>query len=209
MTLAEIRSYLRVIIDQPHTAIWSNANLNTLINGAYREVVGEILQRNPDYFVKTGTVTTVANTYHVSLPSDCMLLNKLVDSDGEALLEKNMRHMNLGENAGEPTHIYVTGSQVRFWPKPSSAIAYTAYYHYMPSDLTEATSPELPPGLHDILAWGAAIKCKTGKEEAINEYVLQFQQKLKVLLRMIMISTTNESPRVKGQTHDFYLGFNS
>ena len=206
MTLTQIRAHLRRLIDEPNTAKWSDANLNALINDATREIYGEIIRRNPMYLYKSGTVTTTASSYFTDIPTDCILLNRLVNSDGEILPRVDTTQMSMDGTAGEPEGFAVVGPHIHWYPMADAAYAITAYYHYMPDDMaTDSSVPILPVGYHDILAYGAAIKCRTSKEDQIKEYIMLYGNKLELLLRAISVDQTNEAPRIKGAYHDFYL----
>lgn len=205
-TLENNRDLLRIFIDQPHTGIWSNANLNTLINAAYREIVAEIMRRWPNYYHKESTITTTANTPYVDVPSDCVNVNKIINSSSETLARLDLTQMDFTESNGEPTNFAVTGPHVYFWPEPDAAYTFRIDYHYCPSDLSSDSSvPELPVLYQDILAYGAAVKSRIAKEESLPEYQMQYKNKLDMILHSVAIESTNETPRVKGGYHEFYL----
>lgn len=208
MTLSEIRSFLRILIDSPHSAVWSNTNLNSLINSSYREVVDEIIRRNPRYYYKSGTITTTASGQTTALPSDCITPNKIVNASNIALTFLDNTQIALDVTPGEPTNFAVMGPNLLWYPKADAAYSFTLWYHYRPTDLSaESDSPTLPPGSHDILAYGAAINCRIAKEDATQEYFIKYRNKLDLLLRNIMVEQTNQAPRIKGSNNDFYMGF--
>jgi hypothetical protein len=206
MTLSDLRTALRDIIDQPNTSIFGNTQLNRFINDALRDVYQEIITRNPMYLYKSSTVATTANSYFTALPSDCVAVNRLVNSNGETLARMYTSNMDMAESTAEPIYFSVVGPNIHWWPKPGAAYTFTIYYHYLPADLsTDSSSPTLPYGYHDIVAWGAAIKTRIAKEDKVREYYDTYGSKLQNLLRVISIDTTNEAPRVKGSSHDFYI----
>ena len=206
MTLTEIRAYTRVLIDQPNTAIWSTTNLDLMINGAYRDVVSEILRRNPKYFHKSSTISSTASTPYTNLPSDCVIVNKIVNSEEETLPVMDLTQQNMDADHGEPTNIDITGPKVFWYPVPDAVYAFTIYYHYIPSDMTATSdTPVLPPGFHDIIAYGAAINSRMAKEEQLQEYMIRYEKKLQLLLHSIAVGQTNEAPRIHGAYNDFYL----
>lgn len=205
MTLAELRAYWRVITDNPNTAVWGNTNVNLMLNGAYREIINEIMGRDPMYFHKSSTVSTTANTPYTDLPSDCVVINKIINSSEETLPYFDMTQQNMDEGHSQPTNFATTGPHIFWYPVPDSTYTFTIYYHYSPSDMSgDSDSPVLPPGYHDLVAWGAAINSRTAKEEQLQEYIMKYEKKLKLLLRTIMIKQTNEAPRIKEGGHDFY-----
>jgi hypothetical protein len=198
MTLLAIRNLLKVLIDEPTTAKWSNANLNHLIFSKYRDITAKITRRNADYYVTTGTVSTTANNEFTTLPATCTILKKLTDSEGNTLHWVPNSQFDHTAAAGTPTCFDVNGRKIWWGTTPDAIIAYTAYYHYMPTDLAlDGDVPELPPNFHDILAYGVAVESRICKEDKIDEYAMIYNDKLDGLLHQVSISQTNNAKRVK------------
>ena len=206
MTLSEIRDHVRRLIDQPHSAIWSDAKLNALINDAAREIYQEILRRHPKYLHKSSSISTTASTPYTSLPSDCVMVNKIVNSSNETLPRFDLTQMDTSESSTQPEGFDITGPNVFWWPTPNAVYAHTIYYNYIPTDMSaDANSPTLPYGYHDVVAYGAALKSRMIKDEQIREFMMLYENKLNLLLRAVAVGQTNEAPRVKGAYHDFYI----
>jgi hypothetical protein len=171
--------------------------LNTLIFSEYRDLCNAITERNPDYFVKSGTMVTIAANKFTALPSDCTIMKKLIDSDGNTVpYLHNSQFDHVAANTKQ-LRFDIVGRNVWWNPTPDAVYSYTAFYHYMPTDLSaDGATPELPPNYHDILAYGVAVNSRIAKEEQINEYLMQYERKKKMLLHQIGISQTNNSRRV-------------
>jgi hypothetical protein len=197
MTVSTIRSLLRVLIDQPHLGVWSNTNLNTLIFSEYRDLCNAITERNPDYYTKSTSVVTIAANKFTALPSDCTIMKKLIDSDGNTTKWLHNSQFDHTSANAKPTRFDVVGRNIWWSPTPDAIYTYTAFHHYMPTDLSaDSDTPELPPNFHDILAYGVAVNSRIAKEEQIDEYVMQYERKKKMLLHQIGISQTNNPRRV-------------
>lgn len=198
MTVTQIRSLLRILIDSPHTAIWSDANLNSLLFSEYRDLCNEITQHNPDYYTKsTSSLLTIAANKFTALPSDCTIMKKIIDSNGNTVkYVHNSQFDHVAANT-QPLRFDIVGRNVWWNPTPDAIYTYSAFYHYMPTDLSaDSDVPELPPNFHDIIAYGVAVNSRIAKEENINEYMMQYERKKKMLLHQIGISQTNNSRRV-------------
>jgi hypothetical protein len=207
MTLSDIRAHWRLLVDEPTTVKWSSANANKLINDSYRTICQEIMRRWPNYFHKSSTVTTTASTRYTDLPSDCVFTNKILNSSNETLptIADGDIDMDL---TGTPTSYAIRGPHIYWDSQPTAAETFTILYHYMPTDLTlDTDTPTLPPGYHDVLAYGAAVISRMAKEDKIQEYAMTYTNKLELLLRAISVEQTGEMPRVKGEYHDHYLGY--
>lgn len=197
MTVSQIRDLLRVLIDAPHQGVWTNTNLSTLIFSEYRDLCNAITERNPDYYVKSGTMATIASNKFTALPSDCTIMKKLIDSDGNTIRFLHNSQFDHTEANTKPLRFDIVGRNVWWNPTPDAVYSYTAFYHYQPTDLSgDSDTPELPPNFHDILAYGVAVNSRIAKEEKIDEYLMRYDRKKKMLLHQIGISQTNNSRRV-------------
>jgi hypothetical protein len=198
MTVASIRSLLRVLIDQPvSTAIWSNANLNTLIFSEYRDICNAITERFPDYFETSSSVSTTANTATTALPTTCTYFKKLVNSSGETLHYIPMSQFNHTSANSGPTGFCIVGRNIWWTPTPDAVYTYTAYYNAMPTDLSGETDvPNLPPNFHDILAYAVAVNSRIIKDEDVRDIANKYNQKMGMLLHQIGVEQTNNARRV-------------
>lgn len=205
MTYTELIAHVRILIDQPNTVIWSDANIGALVNDSLRDIYQDIHRRCPKYLYKSASVATVASTYTTAVPSDCAMMDKIVNSSNETLPRLKTMQMDMAESSGEPEAYDIVGPNIFWFPKPNGAYTLTAYYSYMPANISGTTEPTLPYGYHDVVAWGAALKSRIIKDEQFREYTMIYQDKLSKLLRACMVDTLNEAPRINGAYHDFYL----
>jgi hypothetical protein len=205
-TLSDIRTQVRDLIDQPNDGIFKNPQLNRIINDAAREVYQEILRRQPKYLHKSSTVSTTASTPYTDVPSDCVIINKIVNSSNETLAHIDLSSMDTTSSNGPPEGYEVTGPHIFWWPTPDAVYVHTIYYHHIPADMSaDSDVPTLPYNCHDVISYGAAIKSRMSKEDKLNEYYAAYESKLSLLLHTIAVGQTNEAPRIKGAFHDFYI----
>lgn len=206
MTLSELRTHFRYLVDQPYTAILGNTYANAIINDAAREIYQEILRRHPQYLHKSSSISTTASTPYTALPTDCVMVNKIINSSNETLPRFDLTQMDTTESSAQPVGFDITGPNVFWWPTPNAVYAHTIYYHYIPADMSaDANSPTLPYGYHDAVSYGAAVKSRMIKDEQIREFMMTYENKLNLLLRAVAVGQTNEAPRVKGAYHDHYI----
>ena len=197
MTTTSILALLRILIDEPNTAKWTDANLYSLMYSEYRNICNEITRRNAKYYTKSGSIATIINNDYTDLPTDCTLINKIVDSDGNTMKWLDSSQFNHSSTNGAPAYFDVIGRYIWWGPgKPDAIYTYTAHYHYQPTDLIAGAVPELPPNFHDILAYGTAVNSRLAKEDNIREYMGIYQEKLDTLLHQISIPQTNNPRRV-------------
>jgi hypothetical protein len=203
-SLSELVTEYRQIIDQPFTAIWSPTMANREINKAATELYTLMLERNHRFFLKTGTIATVAATPFVDYPSDCVFPNKLLDSGNYELKHMDMETFEYSAASGTPTGWFSNGRKFIFSPVPDSIISYTLYYSYMPSEMAVGTStPTFIPGYEGIIALKAALNSHMIKDEDVRDkFQYEYAGQLKALLGAVGTSQTGASGRVINSSYD-------
>lgn len=188
---------LRVLTDQPHVGILTAPVAVTLINNAYRELLGKICQRNYRYFLTSASISTVTGSKFVTLPIDCVAVYKITDSDGGELSHRDMETFGTSTDAQEPTHWAKVGNKIIF-PDVADAIhTYTLWYHAFPGDmLTGAAIPEFVPGFEDLIATLAAIKSKMIRDDKAD-FMALYPDRLQAMLNAAGTEQTASSRRVR------------
>ena len=204
MTRSELVTELRDWTDEPHTGKITPAMANREVNRAYREIRGEINKRNCRFYYTSSTVTTTAATPFVDFPSDCILPNKLIDSNNNVLLQKDIEEFNHSLDSAEPTRWDIAGRHLVFSPIPDSTYTYTIYYTYDPGDMDEDTDvPVIVPGYEDVIAIKAAINSKMIRDEAVKDFAQNvYIERLLSLLNIVGAPPTSASRRVIMSTYD-------
>jgi hypothetical protein len=187
---------LRLLTDQPHTAILTAAKAASLINNAYRELLGKILQRNCDYFYTSSSLPTVSGSRFAALPATCLGVKSIVDADGAELPWVSMLTFDTTLTTGEPTGYDVTGRKVIFDTIADAIYTYTLWHSYFPADMsTGSSAPEFVPGFEDLIATLAAIKSKMIGEDKVDIATL-YPDRLQVMLGNAGTRQTQASRRV-------------
>lgn len=195
-TRATLVAEFRVLADQPHEAIITAANAASLVNNAYRELLGKILQRNPRYFYTTAALPTVATSRFSALPVDCVEVNKLVDSDGVILPYKDMESFRILPLTGKPTCWDKVGQKIVYDSTADAIYTYTLHYHYMPADMsTDSSIPEFVPGFEDLIPALATIKSKFVNDDK-SDLLSLYPDRLQAMLQAAGTRQTAASRRV-------------
>jgi len=204
MTRSELVTEFRDWTDQPNTAIITAAMANREINRAYREIRGKINERNYRFYYTSTTVTTTAATPFVDMPSDCVLPNKLIDSDNNVLLQRDIEEFNHSLDTAEPERWDVAGRHLVFSPIPNSTYTYTLYYTYDPGDMDGDTdTPVFVPGYEDVIAIKAAINSKMIRDETVKDMAQNvYIERLISLLNAAGSPPTSASRRVIMSNYD-------
>ncbi len=204
-TRSELVTEFRQWIDQPHIAVVTATMANYEINKAYREMIALINTWNDKFYLTTGTITTTVSVQHVAVPSDCVMVKRLVDSDGTTLKHINLDQFNYSLASGEPIGWDTAGRYIRFSPVPdASTYSYTIYYTKMPSELsTDAATPEFIPGYDGLIALKAAINSKLIRDENTREMAqLAYLEELKALRHVVITQQTGGGSRVINSDYD-------
>lgn len=198
-TRSELVTEFRQWIDQPNTAIITPTMANYEINKAYRELIALINSWNEKFYLTSGTVTTTVSVQYVSVPTDCIMVKRLVDSSGYTLPHKNLDQFDYSLANAEPAFWDSAGRYIRFSPTPNaSTYVYTIYYTKMPSELSgDSSTPEFVPGYEGLIALKAAINSKTIRDESTRELAqLAYFEELKALRHVVVTQYTGGGSRI-------------
>lgn len=204
-TRSELVTAFRDWVDQQHIGTIGTTIANREINRAYRQLIQMISAWNDRFYLKSGTITTTSGTQYVAVPSDCVMVKRLVDSDNDDLRHSDVDNFDLSLDNGTPVLWDKTGQYIRFNPTPSTSTAtYTIYYTYMPAELSaDGSTPEFVPGYEDLIALKAAINSKMIRDEEVREMAqLSYLEDVKNLRHAVMTQQTGGGRRVIDSNYD-------
>ena len=204
-TRSELVTEFRDWIDQPHTAIISPTVANREINRAYKQLVQMINSWNDKWYLTSSTITTTASTQYVSVPSDCVMVKKLVDSDGYELKHVDLERFDLSVANAEPCRWDKAGPYIRFNPIPdASTYTYTIYYTKMPAELSsDSATPEFIPGYEGLIALKAALNSKRIRDEETQVLALtNYREDIENLRHAVMTQQTGGGSRALDSDYD-------
>jgi len=208
-TRSELVTEFRDWIDQPNTAIISSTMANREINRAYKQLAAMIASWNDRYYLTTSTITTTVSVQYVEVPSDCVMVKRLIDSDKYELKHVDIEQFDLSLANGEPVRWDKTGQYIRFNPTPdASTYTYTIYYTKHPAELsTDASAPDFVPGQEGIIALKAALNSKMIRDEDTRAMAqLTYAEDLKSLRHAVITSHTGGGHRVIDSDYNQTIG---
>ena len=180
MTRAEIRAYVRTLINEASPGFWSDAELNTALDRANDRVNALIQSLDEDYFTKSSTFSTVANAKSYGLPSDFVTFRRLEHystTDASDIEKIDVIVFPRTEAQGywpttttqRPARAILRGSQLDLMPIPDAVYTLRLYYEYAPPALTsDGISPASPADYHDMLGLWAAILARQKSEDDVS-----------------------------------------
>lgn len=174
VTLSTLRTRARARCDQVNSQFVADSELNAFLNASADELYDILVQKfGDDYYAKSSSFTTAANTPTYDLPAD---FYKLLGIDlkvaGETLtLERYaFRDRNLYSNSptlplGKQYRYRLEGSKIRLTPTPDAGEAGTIWYVPLRTQMSaDGDTLDGVSGWEEYVVVDAAIKC-VAKEE--------------------------------------------
>lgn len=207
-TLAQVRVRVRLFIDEPVQANFSDTDIDYAINQAQQEVATEISLVDEKYFVDTTptTVTTVANQRFYPLADDFWKMTRLEDANTGLRLE----FMDFADQnnfyadavpplvAGNQTGygISIVGNSLAFTPTPTTGGLPSQYWYVpvLPSLVDDGDTSSIPPMFVDLLAIQAAIDMMISDEDDSGALAVKYQRRFNQLVRATR-DRQQQSPR--------------
>lgn len=171
-TLLQLRTRVRVFIDEVSQANFSDTSINYAINESQQSVATAIAQATEDYFVTpTSTpITILANTPNYALAADCWKIIKIQDSTtglripyskfGQRDKTPNVGGLTIPVTQSYGGYTYsLLGGSIVFDPTPTDT-AFKPEYWYVPilPDMTaDSDTSSIPRNFVDLVAIDAAI----------------------------------------------------
>lgn len=196
-TLAYLRTRVRLFIDEPQQANYTDANIDVAINTAQQEVATEISLVDEKWFVNpTPTViTSVAGQRFYPLATDFWKMTRLEDATTGLRLEFNdfAAQNNFFADAVPPLvapnqigyGMSIVGNSLAITPTPSSS-GITAQYWYcpiLPDMVDDSDTSQIPPMFNDLLAIQAAIDMLISDEDDTSGLERKYARRFNQLVR--------------------------
>lgn len=169
--MSTLRANVRVNIEEPTAATWSNANIDSYINAGVQD-----LNRRSQLLVNEtpGTITFVANQTYYSLASDCAGPHRLLrvqKSDGTEIFPMIFSAFHYADvdpkddthtSGGTPSRWYQCGRKIGFYPKPNYAADDIIEYWYITTPTTLSDDADTSPFSDeedDLIEYYASFRC--------------------------------------------------
>lgn len=196
-TLLQLRTRVRMFIDEPQQANYTNDNIDAAINIAQQEVATEISLVDEKYFVNpTPTViTSVAQQRMYALASDFWKMTRIEDATTGLRLEINdfAAQNNFFADAVPPLvapnqigfALAIVGNSLAITPTPTQN-GITAQYWYvpvLPDMVADLDTSSVPPMFLDLVSIQAAIDMLISDEDDTSALERKYARRLNQLVR--------------------------
>jgi hypothetical protein len=152
MTLKEIRTRIRSILQEPFPARWQDTDINAYINAGLRDIA--ILAER----IRTKTIDVAIGVETVTFPTDMLTLKTIYWGDGSQRYELDKAlntYPSDDTTQDDPTTAYIYDQAIHLRPKPQAAGKVTIVYHMKPVDMTlDADTPELQGAEDALISYG-------------------------------------------------------
>ncbi len=182
MTLAEIRTAVRNLINEQSTDVGAlldgNTILDEFINAAVEDVVLDLLPFMMDQFMTTETVTLIAAQANYTLTNSFWAIYKIERNvSGEKPKEIQIidplefqEKFNVGDTAEYPDYCYFLGDTLYFAPTPDTAVTnYAKVYLIRPEAASMAVGGPayIPRPAHRLIVYKACALVATMSEAKV------------------------------------------
>lgn len=205
MTRAEIIADLKVMIGNGIEV--SDGQLYQWVNDGYAQLIDEAMSINPDYFIKTATISTTTTANEYSLPADwekISMVSVLISGTNYRLkpvdgvgFDANVLN-NTSYTLSDPRY-YLIGNKIGLLPIPSEVGTnnMTIWYVYTPAELTtDQAIPAIPSRYHGIIKyWAYANYLDRDDDHVAAERMRQRFDSIKDKMSDNMFGTQNEDTR--------------
>ena len=120
----------------------------------------------PEYVEGVALTWSSLTPSTVTLPTNFYGFPTIRRADGVVLTEYSPAEWvevdatTRAQTAEKPTHFYVSGATVTFWPIPTADPQATANYQAKVSDAESAGAIDVPQSWYNALPWGVAYECR-------------------------------------------------
>lgn len=176
MTVAEIKAYVRSLVDDEAGGYFTDADLLRFINQSQQETQKRLVMSGNNWYTKIDTSnTTVLNQANYSLPSDFLKMQRIevVTNPGTTenrytLSSVTLNQKDMGYQDSDSLSYYLVKSTLYLAPPPKTAgRTLRLYYVYRIADVAnDSDTPDVPVEFHEYLANLVALRCflKDGRD---------------------------------------------
>jgi hypothetical protein len=206
MLLSEIRTLVRIYINDPAVERITEASLLAVINQSQAEIQKMIDEADEGYFsaCKTYTVVASADAYEFTLPTDCkkiMSVERMTSAKPvpAVWVPFAMRHIEPTSDTGVTTsttapRVYIRGQKLGVIA-PSDGYTLRMWYLKRVADLVAAGDiSEIPVEFHNLIALHCAKLLMLAEERAFDKWQQEYQSEL-ALLPMCIEIRQRQQPR--------------
>ena len=210
MNRADIRTFMRLLLNEGEPGFWKDEDLNKCIDAACKRVSGIISSTRNEYFTQSSVFSSVVNIRSYSIPSDCRMIRRIEiydPSDASKIFkldEIKFPRIEAGgpwpfSQTGQPARYTMVGTHFDLYPLPDEAYPMRIYYDVRQDSLSDDTSiPTIPLDFHDMIAyWGCALAFIINSEPP-KEFVDLFDTRKEELISVLLRRGSDDPKVIEG-----------
>lgn len=214
MTRAEIKTLIWSWLDDPLGGYFTDANLNTWINNAQRQVQRRLIQAGELYYAIEVETPTVANTNEYALPTDYLRhhrMNLILSGTfpNQTIITLKgvtpMQSTNFPQGTACPQAYYMKKDSFVLLKCPDQVYTISLLYSYLVADLTsDLDEPDVPTQYQEMVA---ILALMDGFLKDQRNPAPMFQTKLDYYEKLMIQDAQDravDSPREVVVTQDYF-----
>jgi len=192
MTLTQMITYCRDLLDDPNGSYFTDSNLTLRLNLAQKEAQKRLISANQQWYMTCSTASTVANQNIYALPDDfiqVLRLDYITQGSGTTAETQKLQEITpnqadlVTDVQGDPQFYILQKDSVRLVPTPQRVLTLHLYYSYAVADLVSGSeTPDVPTMFQEYIPILAARDCyiKDGRSiQPIEQKLLEYEKLLK------------------------------
>jgi hypothetical protein len=203
LTLQNIRDQVRTQLEVDEDEL-PNTQVDVYIAEGFERTV-QLEQRWP-FYQTTWTVSSVADTQTITLPTDLEAVASILDTDAGFRLQPvdhDIAELTWAadDTADNPIYYSVWGGSFHLWPTPTQVIEYTVRGWRQPTDWVAdgaSAAVDADSRLHRCIVHYACSRAYAAQEDEVlaREYLMTWEQGCERARRAIMRSKDEAQPLV-------------
>lgn len=214
MNRSEIRTSMRLLLNEEIPGFWSNPDLDKCINMACQKVNSIVSGTKEDYFTQSATFQSTINVMSYNLPTDCRSIRRMEIYDTtDASKKYKLDELKFPQTEaygpwpypqiGRPVGYYLIGTRFDLNPIPDGTYDMRIYYDTRKNDLaTDTDSPSIPLDFHDaVVFWGCVLAASIdGNPQGDNKdtYIGLFKERKEELIQHLLRRASDDPKVVTG-----------
>lgn len=192
MTLTQMITYLRDLLDDPAGTYFTDTNLTLRLNLALKELQKRLISANQQWYMTCATAPMVISQNVYALPSDFLQIIRfdyITQGSGSTASTQKLQEITPNQTdlinsvQGQPYFYILQKDSVQLVPTPQSVMTMHLYYSYLVADMVNGSDvPDAPSQFHEYLPILTARDCyiKDGRSiQPIEQKLIEYEKLLK------------------------------
>ena len=219
MNRSEIRTNVRLLLNESTAGFWADADLDKCIDMANAKVNSIISSVREDFFTVSATFPTVAGQRSYAMPSDCRFIRRMeiydASNSNNILKLEEFRFPRIEasgpwpfQSSGQPVGYVVRGEQFDLLPICDAVYTLRLYYDVRQDNLSgDSSSPSSPSDYHDaIVFWSCVLATMINgnpQEDSTGQFSTMFSLRKEELINSLLRRGSDDPKAAEAYLENF------